>query len=80
MHFDFDKSPIIMSLPWQVHVFHIVSLLFIAMLASVSFPPCFLTFYSSNQSLLSFLNHNLKLFLYVHSSLWFSYSHGTAQM
>ena len=40
----------------EVHVFHLVSLLFIAMLASACFPPCFLTFYSSDQSLLLFLN------------------------
>ena len=48
--------PIKIGQCWQVHVFHPVSLPFIAMLASVSFPPCFLTFYSSDRSLLSFLN------------------------
>ena len=40
---------------WQVHAFYLVSLLFIAMLASVSFPSCFVTFYSSGRSLLPFL-------------------------
>ena len=35
--------------------FHLVSLLFIAMLASAYFPPCFLTLYSSDRSLLPFL-------------------------
>ena len=38
-----------------MHAFYLVSLLFIAMLASVSFPSCFVTFYSSGQSLLPFL-------------------------
>ena len=39
---------------WQVHAFYLVSLLFIAMLASVSFPSCFVTFCSSGRSLLPF--------------------------
>ena len=43
---------------WQVHAFYLVSLLFIVMLASVSFPSCFVTFYSSGRSLLPFLNHD----------------------
>ena len=37
------------------NAFYLVSLLFIAMLASVSFPSCFVTFYSSGRSLLPFL-------------------------